>query len=158
MKHIKLFENFSGGENTNKSYTLEVLPHFWKDFDIKRPTSSFGEEAGMSYLSGNTITLSPGVEPVEIYRRDARMYNDKGQKAGRDDDSIFYMIELYKTNSPDYTKEDNDIIRYIIYTQRNKDAKLGSNMNLINSGEGHFKSDEVGSIDNIGRFKIVAVK
>jgi len=159
MKYLKLFENFSEEENTNKSYTLEVLPHFWQDFDIKRPASSFGDEAGMSLLSrDNTITLSPGAEPVEIYRKDTRMYNDKGQKAGRDDDSIFYMIELYKTNSPDYTKEDNDIIRYIIYAQRNKDAKLGSNMNLINSGEGHFKSDKVGSIDNVNRFKIVAVK
>jgi len=149
-------------EDSNRSntlFTLEVLPEFWKDFDIKRPASSFGGEAGMSYLSrDNTIQLTPGAEPVEIYRKDARMYDDKGQKAGRGDDSIFYKMKIFKTNSEFNTPEENNIIRYTIFAQDNKDAKLGSNMNLKQFGEGRFKSDEVGSIDDFRRFKIVAVK
>ena len=148
----------SEDEDMHKGYTLEVLPKFWENFDIKRPASSFEGEAGMSYLSrDNTIQLTLGAEPVEIYRKDARMYDDKGQKAGRGDDSRFYKMKIFKINSP-YNPEDNNIIRYTIFAQDNKDAKLGSNMNLKQIGEGRFKSDEVGSIDDFRLFKIVAVK
>ena len=91
MKHIKLFENFAGEENTNKSYTLEVLPKFWQDLGIKRPASSFGDEAGQTIALSrdNTVALALGGKPVTIYRRDTRMYDDQGKKAGRGDDSIF---------------------------------------------------------------------
>jgi hypothetical protein len=50
MKYLKLFENFSEEENIAKSFTLEVLPKFWEDMNIKRPAVG-GDESGMSLLS-----------------------------------------------------------------------------------------------------------
>jgi hypothetical protein len=150
MKHIKLFENFSEEEKPTKSYTLEVLPHFWQAVGIKRPAYPGGDEAGMSLLSrDNTMQLTLGNEPVEFYRRDTRIYNDKGQKAGRGDDSTFYKIQIYKNN------ENN--LEYNLVVQDNKDVVLG-NMNFKPLGYGDFTSDEVGSIDTRKYFKIVAVK
>jgi hypothetical protein len=160
-----LFENklttnsriISEDEDIYKSYTLEVLPKFWEDLGIKRPASSFGDEAGMSYLSrDNTIELTVGDKPRYIYRRDTRIYDDKGRKAGRDDDSMFYMIELYKTHGLG-TKE-NNILKYSLDFQEDKDAKIGGNMNLKPIGVGEFASEEVGSMDTRKFFKIVAVK
>lgn len=151
MKHIKLFENFSEEEKPTKSYTLEVLPHFWQAVGIKRPAYPGGDEAGMSLLSrDNTIQLTLGNEPVEFYRRDTRIYNDKGQKAGRGDDSKFYKMQIYKNNE--------NILNYNLFFQDDKDARLGGNMNLKPLGYGDFTSDEVGSIDTRKYFKIVAVK
>ena len=150
MKHIKLFENFSEEEKPTKSYTLEVLPHFWQAVGIKRPAYPGGDEAGMSLLSrDNTMQLTLGNEPVEFYRRDTRIYNDNGQKAGRGDDSTFYKIQIYKNN------ENN--LEYNLVVQDNKDVVLG-NMNFKPLGYGDFTSDEVGSIDTRKYFKIVAVK
>ena len=160
MKYIKLFENFSEEENIAKSFTLEVLPEFWEKLGIKRPAYSGGDEAGMSLLSrDNTITLTLGDDPVPIYRKDVRMYDDKGRKAGRGDDSTFYKIRIYKTHGLG-TKEDN-ILKYSIDAQDDKYASLGGNIDLkpITSGDlNHFLSDEIGSIDYRGFFKIVAVK
>jgi hypothetical protein len=159
MKHIKLFEAFSEGENPNTLYTLEVLPKFWEDLGIKRPTYSGGDEAGMSLLSrDNTITLTLGAGPVDIYRRDTRTYDDKGQKAGRGDDSTFYKMKIYKTNSPILSEVDNSMLKYSVSFQHDKDAKLSGDMNLNIIGGGDFKSDEVGSIDTRKYFKIVSVK
>ena len=160
MKHIKLFENFAGEENTNKSYTLEVLPKFWQDLGIKRPASSFGDEAGQTIALSrdNTVPLTLGGKPVEIYRRDARMYNDKGEKAGRDDDSKWYSIKIYKTNTPVLSKAENNMLRYTVAFQHDKDAKLSDDMNVNVLGGGEFTSDEVGSMDTTKRLKIVAVK
>jgi hypothetical protein len=153
MKHIKLFENFSGEENTSKSYTLEVLPKFWQDLGIKRPTSSFGDEAGQTIALSrdNTVPLTLGGKRVTIYRRDARMYNDKGQKAGRGDDSKWYSIKIYKTT-------ENNMLRYSVAFQHDKDAKLSDDMNVNVLGGGEFTSDEVGSMDTTKSLKIVAVK
>ena len=154
MKHIKLFENFNE-ENTKsiaKSFTLEFLPKFWEDLGIKRPAYSGGDEAGQSLLSrDNTIELTVGAEPIAIYRRDTRMYDDKGQKAGRDDDSSWYLIKL----TP---KSENNMLRYSLDCQEDKDVRLGANMNLKPIGFGEFASEEVGSMDTTKRLKIVAVK
>jgi hypothetical protein len=154
MKHIKLFEGFYE-ENTPKTFTLEVLPKFWEDRGIKRP--AFGDEAGMSLLSrDNTITLTVGDDPEAIYRRDTRMYDDQGRKAGRGDDSIWYTINLYKTNGQ-YTSN-NNMLKYSLDFQEDKDARLGGNMNLKPLGVGEFLSQEVGSMDTRKYFKIVEVK
>jgi len=146
-------------EDSNRSnmlFTLEVLPKFWEDLGIKRPASSFEDEAGMSLLSrDNTIELTVGDEPIDIYRRDTRMYNDKGQKAGRDSDSVFYKMKIYKSN---YQKSDENILYYSLDAQDDKDAKLGGNTNLKPIGNGNFTSQEVGSMDTTKRLKIVAVK
>lgn len=151
MKHIKLFENFNE-ENIAKSFTLEVLPKFWEDLGIKRPAYSGGDEAGMSLLSkDNTIELTVGNKPSYIYRRDANIYDDKGQKAGRDNDSKFYMLRLYKNNY-------ENVLKYSLDFQHDKDARLGGDMNLHGIGNGDFTSQEVGSMDTTKRFKIVAVK
>jgi len=156
MKHIKLFEGFSKEENMAKSYTLEFLPKFWEDLGIKRP--AFGAEAGHSLLNrDNTIKLTVGNDPTIIYRRDTRMYDDKGRKAGRDDDSIWYSINLYKTPNGFISKSDNNMLKYSLDFQEDKDAKIGGNMNLIPIGVGEFASEEVGSMDNREFFKIVAV-
>jgi len=157
MKYIKLFENFSEEENIAKSFTLEVLPKFWEDMNIKRPTYSGGDEAGMSLLSrDNTIELTVGDEPIHIYRRDTRMYDDKGQKAGRDSDSVFYKMKIYRTHGLDI--KENNILKYSLDAQDDKDAKLGGNKNLKPIGNGNFTSQEVGSMDTTKRLKIVAVK
>jgi hypothetical protein len=154
MKYIKLFENFNE-ENTKsiaKSFTLEFLPKFWEDLGIKRPAYSGGDEAGMSLLSkDNTIELTVGNKPSYIYRRDANIYDDKGQKAGRDNDSKFYMLRLYKNNY-------ENVLKYSLDFQHDKDARLGGDMNLHGIGVGEFKSEEVGSMDTTERLKIVAVK
>ena len=157
MKYLKLFENFSEEENIAKSFTLEVLPKFWEDMNIKRPAVAGGDESGMSLLSrDNTIELTVGNEPIAIYRRDTRMYDDKGQKAGRDNDSRFYKIKLYRTHG-EFT-ENNNILKYSLDFQEDKDARLGGNMNLKPIGVGEFTSEEVGSMDTTKRLKIVAVK
>ena len=154
MKHIKLFESFNE-ENTTKTFTLEVLPKFWEDMGIKRP--AFGDEAGMSLLSrDNTITLTVGDDPKTFYRRDTRMYDDQGRKAGRGDDSIFYMVKLYKTHGQ-YTSN-NNMLKYSLDAQESKDSRLGGNMNLKPIGGGEFLSQEVGSTDTMKYFKIVEVK
>ena len=159
MKYIKLFENFNE-ENTKsiaKSFTLEFLPKFWEDLGIKRPAYSVGDEAGMSLLSkDNTIELTVGNKPSYIYRRDTRMYDDKGQKAGRGDDSRWYLIGLYKTHGK-FT-ENNNMLKYHLDFQEDKDARLGGDVNLHVIGGGEFKSEEVGSMDTTERLKIVAVK
>ena len=156
MKYIKLFENFNE-ENIAKSFTLEVLPKFWEDLGIKRP--AYGAEAGLSFLSrDNTIKLIVGNKPSYIYRRDTRMYDDKGQKAGRGDDSRWYLIELYKTPNGFISKSDNNILKYSLDFQEDKDAKLGGGMNLKPIGVGEFASEEVGSMDTTKRLKIVSVK
>jgi hypothetical protein len=156
MKHIKLFESFSREENMAKSYTLEFLPKFWEDLDIKRPAYLGGDEAGHSLLNrDNTIELTVGDDPITIYRRDTRMYDDKGRKAGRGDDSIWYTIKLYRTHG-EFT-ENNNMLKYSLDFQEDTDAKLGGNMNLTGLGTGEFKSDEVGSMDSTKRLKIVAV-
>jgi hypothetical protein len=124
--------------------------------NIKRSAYSGGDEAGLSFLSrDNTIELTIGEDPIAIYRRDTRMYDDKGQKAGRDNDSKHYMLKLYKNN---YQKSDENILKYSLDAQDDKDARLGGNMNFKPIGGGSFKSDEVNSIDTRGYFKIVAVK
>jgi hypothetical protein len=139
-----------------KSYKLEVLPKFWEAMNIKRPTYSGGDEAGMSLLSrDNTIELTVGAEPIAIYRRDTRMYDDKGQKAGRDNDSEFYKMKIYKSNSQLLSKAENNMLKYSLDSQNEKDARLGGNTNLKPIGVGDFASDEVGSIDTRGYFKIV---
>lgn len=146
MKHIKLFENFNE-ENIAKSFTLEVLPKFWEDLGIKRPAYSGGDEAGMSLLSkDNTIELTVGNKPSYIYRRDANIYDDKGQKAGRDNDSKFYMLRLYKNNY-------ENVLKYSLDFQHDKDARLGGDMNLHGIGNGDFTSQEVGSMDTQNALK-----
>ena len=156
MKHIKLFESFNE-ENTPKTFTLEVLSKLWGDLGIKRP--DFGDEAGMSLLSrDNTILLTVGDDPKAFYRRDTRMYDDQGRKAGRGDDSRWYMIKLYKTNSPVLSKAENNMLKYSLNFQEDKDARLGGNMNLKPIGGGEFLSQEVGSMDTRKYFKIVEVK
>ena len=159
MKYIKLFENFNE-ENTKsiaKSFTLEFLPKFWEDLGIKRPAYSGGDEAGMSLLSkDNTIELTVGNKSSYIYRRDTRIYNDKGQKAGRGDDSRWHLIGLYKTHGK--FNENNNMLRYHLDFQEDKDARLGDDVNLHGIGVGEFKSEEVGSMDTMERLKIVAVK
>ena len=94
--------------------------------------------------------MTLGNEPVAIYRRDTRMYDDKGQKAGRGDDSTFYKMQIYKNNE--------NILNYNLFVEDDKDARLGGNMTLKPLGYGDFTSDEVGSIDTRKYFKIVAVK
>jgi hypothetical protein len=149
-------DNEDYNNRSHTLFTLEVLPKFWEDMNIKRPAYSGGDEAGMSLLSrDNTIQLTVGDEPIPIYRRDTRIYDDKGQKAGRGDDSEFYMMKLYKSN---YQKSDENILKYSLDFQNDKDAKLGGNMNLKPIGNGNFTSQEVGSMDTTKRFKIVAVK
>jgi len=149
----------SEDEDIYKSYTLEVLPKFWEDLGIKRPAWSGGDEAGQSLLSGNnTITLTLGAKPRDIYRRDTRMYDDKGQKAGRGSDSVWYKMQIYKNNSTFLTKAQNNMLIYNISAQDDKDARLGGNMNLKPIGEGEFTSDEVGSMDTTKRLKIISVK
>ena len=120
---------------------------------IKRPTSSFGDEAGQTIALSrdNTVALALGGKPVTIYRRDTRIYNDKGQKAGRGDDSKWYSIKIYKTT-------ENNMLRYTVAFQHDKDAKLSDDMNVNVLGGGEFTSDEVGSMDTMKRLKIVAVK
>jgi hypothetical protein len=139
----------------NQSVILEVLPKFWEDMGVKRPAYSGGDEAGKSFLDrDNTIELTIGDEPIPIYRRDARMYDDQGQKAGRDNDSKYYMLKLYKSN---YQKSDKNTLKYSLDFQNEADARLGGNMNLKGIGVGDFKSDEVGSVDIMGYFKIVNI-
>jgi hypothetical protein len=139
-----------------KSYKLEVLPEFWEAMNIKRPAYSGGDEAGHSFLSrDNTIELTVGAEPVDIYRRDTRTYDDKGQKSGRGDDSIWYKMNIYRTHGK-FT-ENNNILKYSLDFQNDKDARLGRNMNLNPLGKGEFTSDEVGSIDTRKYFKIVEI-
>jgi len=141
----------NGEENITKTYTLEVLPKFWQNTGIKRPAYLGGDEAGQSLLSrDNTIELTLGNEPVAIYRRDTRMYDDKGQKAGRGDDSTFYKMQIYKNNE--------NILNYNLFVEDDKDVRLGGNMTLKPLGYGDFTLDEVGSIDTRNLFKIVAVR
>jgi hypothetical protein len=152
-----LNESMEGDEQSPKSYTIEVLPKLWQDLGIKRPAFSGGDEAGMSLLNrDNTIELTLGDEPVPFYRKDASIYNDKGQKAGRGDDSLFYKIKIYKSHGLDTKK--NNILKYSLDAQYDKDAMLGGNSNLKPIGGGDFKSDEVGEVDDRGYFKIVAVE
>ena len=140
----------------NQSVILEVLPKFWEDMDIKRSAYIGGDEAGYSLLSrDNTIELIVGAEPIDIYRRDTRMYDDQGKKAGRGDDSLFYKMKIYRTHGK-FT-ENNNILKYSLDAQDDRDARLGGNINLKPIGKGSFPSQEVGSIDNGGYFKIVDI-
>lgn len=156
--HTKLFDTeeeaieFDKIKNFRaKRIVLEVLPKFWESIGVKRAESSFADESGQSSLTrDNTIALTVDGDPVDIYRRDTKIYNDRGQKAGRDEDSIFYNLEISRTT--------DDALIYAVSFQDNKDAKLGGYMNLKYIGQGEFKSEEVGSIDNRGFFKIVEVK
>jgi hypothetical protein len=134
------------------------LPKFWEDLGIKRP--DYGAEAGQSFgiSRDNTIELTVGDDPIIIYRRDTRIYDDKGRKAGRDDDSRWYSINLYKTNSTVLSKAQNNMLKYSLDFQEDKDVKIGGNMNLKPIGVGEFASEEVGSMDTRKFFKIVAVK
>ena len=133
--------------------TLEVLPKFWEDMGVKRARSSFEEEAGHSYLTrGNQISLKVEADPIHIYRRDTKIWNELNQRAGRDESSIFYLINLYRTPE--------GILKYGINWQKNSDALLGGNLNLIGLSGEHaiFKSEDVGTIDKRGYFKIVDAK